>query len=253
VLIDCGHAANFQGVPWYPGHHLQHWGIDFIDLLVFTNYDEDHASGFADFRSCGINVGCILGNPSVAPKTIVTLKSEDGMGNGIRAVAETLAARRLHGIVETPPNIPGLFLTWAWNPYPKFEDENNLSLVTNLRIHGWNFIFPGDMELQGWQHLLSTCPPFRDIAANAHVLVAAHHGRNNGICPELFDVYGCSPRLVVISDDYKQYETQETTSYYASKAMGIGWFRDGGARKVLTTRSDHEIRFTFQNGGVLVW
>ena len=32
----------------------------------------------------------------------------------------------------------------------------------------------------------------------------------------MFDVYGGKPVLVVISDDYKQYESQETTNYYRS-------------------------------------
>lgn len=253
VMIDSGHATNFQGAPWYPGQHLAAAGIKFLDLLVCTNYDEDHASGFPDLQSRGITVGCILGNPSVAPETIVHLKTEDGMGDGIRAIASSLAARRNIGFAQTPPVIPGVQLTWAWNPYPTFDDENNLSLVANLNILGWNFMFPGDMELRGWNHLLATCAPFRAIVADVHVLVAAHHGRRSGICPDMFNVYGCRPNFVVISDDYKQYDSQETTNYYASKVAGLSWFRKDGARKVLTTRSDHEIRFSFRNGGVLAW
>ncbi len=55
-----------------------------------------------------------------------------------------------------------------------------------------------------------------------------------------------------ISDDYKQYSTQETTTYYGSKALGIHGFRGvPGIRKVLTTRSDGFIQFSFQNGRCL--
>ena len=106
VMIDCGHAVNFDGAPWYPGEHLQSLGVKHIDLLVFTNYDEDHASGFPDLVARGITIGCILGNPSVPPEVIVYLKSETGLGKGIRKVTEILAARRRAGHVEQVPVIP---------------------------------------------------------------------------------------------------------------------------------------------------
>ena len=154
---------------------------------------------------------------------------------------------------QLPPLIPGMDLSYFWNPWPHFEDENNLSLVTHLNILGIKFLFPGDMECRGFENMLRTFPPFRNTVASVNVLVASHHGRENGICPEMFDTYGCNPDLVVISDDYKKYDTQETTGYYSRKAKGIRWFRNGGARFVLTTRSDKEIRFSFRNSSCLVW
>ena len=220
--------------------HLRNLGVTYIDMLICTNYDEDHASGFPDLDRRNITVGCILGNPTVSAETIVNLKTEDGMGDGTRAIANALAARRQIAWAQIPPTIPGLGLTWSCNPYPYFDDENNLSLVVTLNIHGFKFMFPDDMETKGFKHLLNTYPPFRQIVAGVHVLVAPHHGRDNGICPEMFDAYGCSPQLVVISDDYKQYDTQETTNYYGGKARGIPWFRDQGARYVLTTRTRAE-------------
>lgn len=253
VLIDCGHSVDFHGRPWYPGEHLQSMGITYIDLLVCTNYDEDHASGYPDLARRDIGIGCILGNPTVSPETIVRLKTEDGMGDGIRALAAALAVRKAMNWAQIPPTIPGLDLVWAWNPYPYFDDENNLSLVLLLRVHGFCFMFPGDMETAGFENMLRTCPAFRQRLPGIHVLVAAHHGRTNGICPAMFDVYGCKPQIVVISDDYKQYDTQETTAYYARKARGITWFRNQGARYVLTTRSDGEIIFSFQSGSCRVW
>lgn len=253
VLIDCGHSVKFNGVPWYPGMHLSNLGVTYIDMLVCTNYDEDHASGFPDLGRRGIKIGCIVGNPTVAAETIASLKTEEGMGDGINAIARTLAVRRQIGWVQTPPTIPGLGLTWSWNPYPYFDDENNLSLVATLNIHGFDFMFPGDMETKGFDHLLNTCPPFRQTVAGVDVLVASHHGRSSGICPEMFNKYGCTPQLVVISDDYKQHDTQETTNFYRTKTRGIASFRGQGARRVLTTRRDGEIRFSFTKGCCLVY
>lgn len=255
VMIDCGHTVNFNGTdkPWYPGQHLQSLGINWIDLLIATNYDEDHMSGFPDLMARKIGIGCILGNPTVAPEAIVHLKTEDGMGNGIKELAQVLALRRNMQWVQMPPAIPGLGQSYFWNPYPYFDDENNLSLVALLTIQGIKFLFPGDMEREGFLHMLRTFPPFGNAVSGVHVLVASHHGRKNGICEEMFDVHGCSPNIVVISDDHKQYNTQETTGYYSRKTQGIGWFRNGGTRYVLTTRSDKEICFSFRNGGALVW
>ena len=253
VLIDCGHATDFNGAPWYPGQHLQSLGVTYVDILVCTNYDEDHMSGFPDLRRRDITVGCILGNPSVTPETIAHLKTEDGMGNGIEAVALALAVRRDIGWHQVPPTIPNVRMTWSWNPYPRFQDENNLSLILTLDIHGHRFMFPGDMEQAGFQHLLDTCPPFRALVAGVDVLIASHHGRRNGICPEMFDLYGCKPKVVVISDDYRQFATQDTTNFYGSKAYGITGFRDEtGIRRVLTTRKDGPIVFSFQGRSCLV-
>lgn len=253
VLIDCGHAVNLNGRPWYPGQHLQALGIRWIDLLIATNYDEDHMSGFPDLAARKIGIGCILGNPTVPPEVIVHLKTEDGMGPGIRELAAELATRRSLQWAQVPPVIPGVELSWFWNPYPFFDDENNLSLVALLNIRGIKFMFPGDLERKGFENMLRTCALFQNAAASVNVLVASHHGRQSGIYPDMFNRYGCNPNIVVISDDYKQYNTQETTSYYSRKVKGIAWFRDGGARYVLTTRQDSELRFSFSNGGCRVW
>lgn len=249
ILIDCGHSTDLDGKPWYPGEHLSSLGVKYIDMLVCTNYDEDHASGYPDLKNREIVIGCILGNPTVSPETIIHLKTDDGMGLGIEAIAATLAARNQIGWRQTVPLIPGVDIRWTYNPYPFFNDENNLSLVLTLDIHGIRFMFPGDMEKQGWEHMLATYPPFRSTVAGVNVLIAAHHGRENGVCKDIFNIHECKPNLVVISDDYKQYNTQETTNFYAGKALGISGYRGApGMRYVLTTRRDGEIRFSFRSG-----
>jgi beta-lactamase superfamily II metal-dependent hydrolase len=247
ILIDCGHS-NSGGVVLYPGRHLRALNVNHIDALFSMNYDEDHASGFPDLLKQGVTIGSIYGNPSVPPSTVRHLKTEDGMGPGIDALTNALAIRKQLGIVETLPVIPGLEIRACWNCYPAFDDENNLSLALELRILGFSFLFTGDMEKDGLTHLLTHYPPFREMVARTTVLNASHHGRANGVCQNMFDQYGCSPALVVISDDYKQYESQETTNYYKSKARGYAGFRGEDMRFVLTTRNDGEIVFSFRNG-----
>ena len=246
-MIDCGHSTR-EGQKWSPGAYLRSIGVSHLDVLVITNFDEDHASGAPDLLRNSITVGCLLGNPSVPAEVIEYLKTEDGMGPGIRLIATSLCGREASGYQDIWPAMAGLRASWFWNTYPGFDDENNLSLVLFLEVHGVVFMFPGDMEKAGFQNLLRLRQDFRDWLPRVHVLEASHHGRRNGICEELFDSHGCRPELVIISDDYKQYDTQETAQYYRSKAKGIDFFRRDGRRWVLTTRSDGHLLFTFENG-----
>jgi beta-lactamase superfamily II metal-dependent hydrolase len=250
MLIDCGHHAN---MPWYPGKHLASMGATYVDQLVVTNYDEDHVSGLRDLLQRGIAVPWILRNPSVAPQTIRHLKSTDGMGPGIDALVAKLDHYGPPGDGVPPPRFPGVQEEWFWNKYPHFEDENNLSLLLHLKIHGFSFLYTGDMECAGFQNMLATNRRFREVCGQVDVLMASHHGRENGICPEMFDVWECRPKVVLVSDCPKKYGTQETTNFYAIRAQGIPNFREmGNTRWVLTTRSDHEIQFSFQAGNCWV-
>lgn len=249
MLIDCGHNATTK---WYPGEHLRRLGVTHLEQFVVTNYDEDHVSGYPNLLKQGIVVAWILRNSTVAPQAIRQLKSETGMGPAIDVLVTSLAnfGPALPG--GGPPVFDGVQLGWFYNPYPVFQDENNLSLVVHLRIHGFSFLFSGDMERAGFDNLLLTNARFREVVGGVNVLMASHHGRRSGICPDMFEVWGCQPRLVVISDDYKQYDTQETVNYYAARCSGIANFRAPGCtRRVLTTRSDGEILFTFD--GASCW
>ena len=170
-----------EGQKWAPGAYLRSIGVSHLDVLVITNFDEDHASGAPDLLRNNITVGCLLGNPSVPAEVIEYLKTEDGMGPGIRLIATSLGGRKASGYQDIWPAMTGLRANWFWNTYPGFDDENNLSLVLFLEVHGVVFMFPGDMEKAGFQNLLRLRQDFRDWLPRVHVLEASHHGRRNGI------------------------------------------------------------------------
>jgi beta-lactamase superfamily II metal-dependent hydrolase len=243
LMIDCGHNAT---TGWYPGDHLVQHGIQYLDVLANTNYDQDHISGYRNLRN-RVNIGAIWRNTSVTPQTIHRLKSDVGT---VSPEMNVFIAD-INGAAFGPPGagepmqFPSVEYCLHRNAYPAFDDENNLSMLVRLTINGLTFLFTGDIETAGWRMLLATDPALRAAAARIDVLVASHHGRANGVCPELFDDHGCAPKIVVISDDYMQYDTQQTTAYYASKCSGITGFRGQGARKVLTTRKDGTLTFTW--------
>lgn len=240
VMLDCGHNGT---TGWAPGSHLRGIGVNSLEMLVITNYDEDHVSGLPNLRA-SVSIGRLWRNKTVTPEILKRLKSEDGMGNGIEELAEMASTYTADGGF---PEFPGVEYHSFHLNYPEFDDENNLSFVAHLKLNGVDFLFPGDLEKKGWETLLARDAAFRAAVTDISVLIAPHHGREGGIYPELFTKYGCKPYWVVISDKGYAYDTQKTVPFYSSHAKGAA-FR-GEERKVLTTRNDAEIRFWFSNGG----
>lgn len=239
IMIDCGHNGT---TGWRPGSYLKSQGVTHLDMLVITNYDEDHVSGLPNLRE-NLTIGRLWRNKSVTPDTLKKLKSEDGMGVGIEELVNMANAYTANA---DPLEIDGVARKAFHLTYPEFDDENNLSFAVHLNLNGIGFLFPGDLETKGWDTLLTRDHEFRTVVADTKVLIASHHGRESGLCPDLFTKYGCKPYWVVVSDKGYQYDTQKTVPFYSTHTIGA-IFRDE-SRKVLTTRNDGRIRFWFDSG-----
>jgi beta-lactamase superfamily II metal-dependent hydrolase len=181
MLIDCGHNGT---TGWRPSTYFRSFGVSYLEQLIITNYDEDHASDLANLARV-VSIGFLMTNPSVSGHDLKKLKNIGGIGPGIETLANmknTLAP------VESwapGPDLGSLSITPYWNTYPaEFEDENNLSLVVILKAYGLTICFPGDMEIAGWRNLLRN-PAFVRAIGEVNVFVASHHGRENGCCEEL--------------------------------------------------------------------
>lgn len=252
LMIDCGHNSTTN---WRPGMYLANAGVHTLNKLIISNFDEDHVSGLPDILSSGIYIDWLQTNVTVTPATIMQLKRNHGVGVGIRALVQMMGG--FGPSVNPQPLFPNVQQSFFYNTYGssngQFDDENNLSLVTFLSINGLGFMFPGDLELSGWRALLASNPGFRSAVANTNVLVASHHGRQSGVCEDIFDTWNCKPLVVVISDDSHQYASQKTVDYYNRKASGIPNFRQQGIRSVLSTRNDGHITFAFGPQGWTVY
>lgn len=245
LVFDCGHNANSG---WKPGDHLRRIGVNYVRALFVTNYDEDHVSGIENLFD-NVTVGAIFRNMSVEPQTIEHLKSEDGMGNGIRFLVNKLKTFN-HPVGVDDLGLPANVKVRLYRTeYPKFVDENNLSMLVELNINRMTFMFTGDMEKAGWQELLKR-QDVRDALARTHVYFASHHGRESGCCDDVFNY--CKPLFVVISDKAKGYQTQETHAYYHQRARGGVVIGCDGNRFVLTTRRDGDITFEIDANGYTV-
>jgi hypothetical protein len=76
-----------------------------------------------------------------------------------------------------------------------------------VECHGIRVLFPGDLEKAGWEKML-TYESFREVLKKMKVFVASRHGRDSGVCHDLYGDQLCSPYYVVISD--KGYEQQRS-------------------------------------------
>jgi beta-lactamase superfamily II metal-dependent hydrolase len=174
-------------------------------------------------------------NRTISTEELQRLKQQSGQLSSSMETAISMC--REYTIQDyTPTDFAGINLKYFYNTYPSFTDTNNLSLVTFLQYFNFSIVFPGDLEVAGWQALLQDvnfCRALRSV----NIFIASHHGRISGYCEKVFDF--CSPEIIIISDTVKQFDTQETE--YSRHAKGLPW-DDGRTRKVLTTRTDGMIQ-----------
>ena len=114
-----------------------------------------------------------------------------------------------------------------------------LPLPHHLPIY-LHIVIPGDLEEPGWKKLL-LLKDFRDELNRVNTFVASHHGRESGYCKEVFDY--CRPNVIIFSDSSIVHSTQEMTNIYSRHANGIMF--NGESRKVLTTRNDGSLTWSF--------
>lgn len=235
ILIDCGHNA---GTGFRPSNYLRTLGIQQVDALIVSNYDEDHLSDLPNLIR-DVYVRTLVANESLPPAVLRRMKEE---GGGVSNAMEALLSLRSPGMVALRPSDPNAILARAglacyWMSYPAFTDTNNLSVVSFLDYGNIRLVIAGDLEREGWEALLRY-PEFQERLARSNIFVASHHGRLNGYCREVFD--HCHPRIILMSDSDIRHGTQDTNALYAQHAAGV--YFGTRLRSVLTTRNDGPIQ-----------
>jgi beta-lactamase superfamily II metal-dependent hydrolase len=237
LMIDCGRSRSR---PWSPSTAYRGQRID---TLLASNLDEDHVEDFEGLWSAS-PIGAFVSNPTIGSTALGQMKNWD-MRSGVNHAWSVL-----HTLGPQPGNwshpLGGMHWHSFWNRYgTDFIDTNNLSLATFVDFGRFRMLYGGDLETPGWRKLLAI-PDFRAKLSSVALVIASHHGRENGQCDELYEL--CKPQLIIFSDGEKQHETQETIGYYGSKATGIpDWSRVPilgvqPRRRVMTTRTDGTIQ-----------
>ncbi len=231
MLWDCGHQNNCR-----PSIFLPKLGFQNIDHLFITNYDEDHISDLPNLRQ-SMKIRSLVRNRSISTDQLGELKRQGGPISPAMESMLDMINKYNGGPLNPAPNFPRVRYRTFQNDYSdEFPDTNNISLVTFLEAEGMKFIIPGDLERKGWLGLLDN-QKFKDELLGVTVFVASHHGRENGYCSEIFDIF--CPNVIVFSDSSIKYATQEMSQCYAQHAKGIQF--KGKTRQVLTTRNDDSL------------
>jgi beta-lactamase superfamily II metal-dependent hydrolase len=229
VLIGAGHN-NTTG--WKPSDWLRQRNQR-PHCVVLTNLDHDHLSDIPNLEP-NIRPVSIKHNNHVDPNWVERKKIEE---SGEVHGSVQAALHWIRNVFTGEPVYPdyGMEIAYFHHPPLKFQDTNNLSVVTFVSYNGVGIMFPGDLEAAGWREFLHD-QTFIDRLRRTNLLIASHHGREGGYCQEIFS--HCTPHAVIISDKPIVHDTQDH-NLYGQHCSGLNF--DGTLRKVLTTRNDGKI------------
>lgn len=248
AMIDSGDTHD-----WNPADHITRTLNRYIlDYLFITNADQDHMSGLQSLWDAGISVVVMHHNPTFGPQAFESVKRQSGpLTSDAKRYLQNLGT--FTAPIQNPFNtsMGGITAAMFYNSWPQFQTTNDLSLAVFIKFGTFGILFPGDMEGRGWRNQLLN-PSFRAMLADVDILVASHHGRDNGYCEDVFTY--CHPQAVIMSDKGVIYETQDTEQMYRSQVMkhhrdGVYVRSSGRNRHVLTTRRDGWIQFDVDDQG----
>jgi beta-lactamase superfamily II metal-dependent hydrolase len=251
AMIDSGDTAD-----WKPSAFIRHQlNRSTLEYLFITNADQDHISDLDGLWKNGLKVPVWFRNPSFGVDAVRKIKEQCGPLTGdAKRYIQNLSG--FNSPVSEPFNdyMGGIQSIQFWNPYPQFTNTNDLSLVVFIKFAGFSICFPGDLEKAGWLALLKN-PAFCRELSMTDILVASHHGRENGYCKEVFDF--CHPQAVIMSDKAIVHDTQSMAQTYRNEVIknhpnGICVATTGKRRHVLTTRRDGFIHFEVDANGNFV-
>jgi beta-lactamase superfamily II metal-dependent hydrolase len=226
ILIGTGHNSSTD---WRPSTWLKNRNQK-PHCLVLSNLDRDHLSDLPSFEP-EIRPTTIKHNNFVNPDWVENLKIEESgeVHDSIKTALHWV--RNVFTGEPVNPNY-GMEIMFFHHPTTKFQDTNNLSVVTFISYNNVGIMFPGDIETAGWQEFLKDSN-FLNYLQRTNILIASHHGREGGYCKEVFDY--CSPNIIIISDKSIEHDTQDHNLYNQhSSGLNFG----GTVRNVLTTRND---------------
>lgn len=242
AMIDSGNSAV-----WSPSSFIRYsLNRTTLNYLFITNADQDHISDLQGLWDYGISVPVWHRNPTLSAQAFQQMKERSGpLTNDAWRYLSNISTFNVPVSEPFNNHMGGITSVEFWNSYPQFTNTNDLSLVVFIKFAGFKILFPGDLEKAGWLALLQS-PRFRAELVNTDILVASHHGRENGYCAELFDY--CRPQAVVMSDKSIVHDTQLMAQTYHNKIVsykpqGVLVATTGKRRHVLTTRRDGYIHF----------
>lgn len=236
VMIGSGHNSS---TGWHPSQWLKTNNICLTNFVI-PNFDEDHVSDLLSFEP-ELRPAFLTYNFNTTPLFIREIKGTTGIGDGVNTalhwVENVFIGERVYFDY-------GIEKQHFYHSPEKFQDLNNLSTVTFISYKGVGILFPSDIQKEGWGEFLKD-PTFVECLQRTKILLAAHHGRDNGYSEEAMSL--CKNLdAVIISDKSIEYETQEH-DLYSKHCKGVPFPSE--VRKVLTTRKHGKMTIDVYDNG----
>ena len=214
VLIDAGEKGFGKTILAY----LEEMGVEKLDYLIVTHFDQDHVGGAAKVLN-NIAVGTVL--QSSSPKDSEEYeKYVKALGN---AGIEPVTVRETYTFT-----LDGA--TYSVDPprQAKYssDNSNNSSLIVSV-VNGENrFLFAGDAQTERLAEFLDT------NSATCDVLKLPHHGKDEPLLPALLDA--AKPTYAIITSSDEEPESAATVAALEAAGVQVLLTREGA----VTLRSD---------------
>jgi competence protein ComEC len=173
-LVDCGGSYE-EDTADLAAERLLSMGIDRIDGLILTHYDEDHAGGVAYFMT-RIRVDAFY---------FPVWEEDDLLGQQLGTMDGVCLVDR--DMILQYDSVKITLVTSQ-----RVNSKNESSLCVLFQTENCDILLTGDRSAAGELELLE-----RLDLPKLEVLVAGHHGSKNSTCQELLNA--TQPQVVVIS------------------------------------------------------
>lgn len=178
MLIDAGNNDDSDLINDY----IHKLGINKIDILIGTHYDEDHI-GSMDSIIENFDIGKIyMPNQDISNKDY-----ED-----VRHVIEKKGLQISEPVPEESFNIGDGICTILAPVSEGYDKSNNYSIVIKLRFGSTSFLFTGDAEKLSEQEMMR-----RGFDLSADVLKLGHHGSISSTTMEFLE--RVNPKYAVLT------------------------------------------------------
>lgn len=210
LLIDCGRKTNFSPIKWIRSNYntgignIKYFEERRIAKLIITHLHSDHLT----------DIGHLI--ETEKPKHLLrdrkTMKYVD---QKIESSSDDESIKVLKDFKffqsEYTKDIEKE-VDWGFDYYSSeslsFEDAqkvsssedkiiNNRSFLTVIEYNGKKILFPGDIEVEGWEKAL-TYKSIKESLKGINFFVASHHGHKSGFTSKVIDVTGM-PDLFIVS------------------------------------------------------
>lgn len=245
MVIDLGTGSYSENKTFSPLLHLKNkYGVKQLDYVVITHPHRDHIDDIFNFdelspktlrRPKHLTDSEVLGGNKKEDSDKVNqyLTVSSGYTEHVQSgtASDATASDQWGGVKMS-------FFTSSGCPATNL---NNHSIVTVFEYADSKIIIPGDNEATSWKELIKDSR-FTSAAKNPDVLLAPHHGRKAGYCPELFEAVGKT--YITIISDGPEGETSVTSSYGGQSKGWRVYYPDDSydERLCVTTRQSGVIR-----------